>query len=82
MPDAVVPWSRGQELAVGNISVERHTHARLPHYVKKLVQEPSEIILRVRTAPSYSARSSSKPRLPSMGEVVKALKVSVAELVK
>lgn len=33
-------------------------------------------------APSYSARSSSKPRLPSMGEIVKALMVSVAELVQ
>jgi hypothetical protein len=30
--------------------IEPHTHARLQHYVKKLVQEPSEIILGVRTA--------------------------------
>ena len=40
--EAVVRWSRGQEFAVENISVERHTRARLHHYVKRLVQQPLE----------------------------------------
>jgi hypothetical protein len=40
----VVRWSRGQEFAVENVVVERHTHARLQHYVKRLVQEPAEIV--------------------------------------
>jgi hypothetical protein len=48
IPEAVVRWSRGQEFAVENVMVERHSRARLEHYVKKLVQEPSEIILGVR----------------------------------
>jgi hypothetical protein len=41
--EAVVRWSRGQEFEVENVVVERHTHARLQHYVKRLVQEPTEI---------------------------------------
>jgi len=43
IPEAVVRWSRGQEFAVENITVERHTQARLHHYVKRLVQEPVEM---------------------------------------
>ena len=43
-PEAVVRWSRGQEFTVENLSIERHTHARLQHFVKRLVREPSEII--------------------------------------
>jgi hypothetical protein len=39
--EAVVRWSRGQEFAVENILVERHTHVRLQHYVKQLVREPT-----------------------------------------
>jgi len=35
--EAVVRWSRGQEFAVENVVTERHTHARLQHYVKRLV---------------------------------------------
>ena len=48
-------WSRGQEFAVENLAMEPHAIARLAHYVKRTVQEPSEIILRVRTAPSSMA---------------------------
>ena len=44
VPEAVVRWSRGQGLAVENVVVERHTHARLQHDVKRLVQEPTEIV--------------------------------------
>ena len=45
VPEAVVRWSRGQEFAIENVVVERHTQARLKHYVKRLVQEPTEIDL-------------------------------------
>jgi len=45
VPEAVVRWLRGQEFAVENVEIEPHTHARLRHYVKRLVQEPTEIIL-------------------------------------
>ena len=45
IPEAVVRWSRGQEFALENVVVARHTHARLRHYVKRLVQEPAEIVL-------------------------------------
>jgi hypothetical protein len=41
VPDAVVRWLRGQEFAVENLAIEAHTHARLLHYVKRLVQEPN-----------------------------------------
>ncbi len=41
IPEAVVRWSRGQEFAVENMMIERHTQARLQHYVKRLVQEPT-----------------------------------------
>lgn len=43
VPEAVVRWSRGQAFAVENVVVEAHTHARLKHYVKRLVQELEEI---------------------------------------
>ena len=39
---AVVRWSRGQEFAVETVMVEQHTHARLQHYVTRLVQEPAK----------------------------------------
>jgi PilZ domain len=42
VPEAVVRWSRGQEFAVENASIEPHTQARLQHYVKRLVQELAE----------------------------------------
>ena len=42
VPEAIVRWSRGQEFAVENLAMEPHTHARLQHYVKRLVQEPAE----------------------------------------
>jgi hypothetical protein len=41
---AVVRWSRGQEFAVETVMVEQHTHARLQHYVTRLVQVPTEIV--------------------------------------
>ena len=44
-PEAVFRWSRGQEFAVENVVIEPHTHALLHHYVKRLVQEPAEIVL-------------------------------------
>ena len=44
VPQAVVRWSRGQEFAVENVAIQSHTHARLQHYVKRLVREPAEII--------------------------------------
>lgn len=42
VPEAVVRWSRGQEFAVETVKIEQHTHARLQHYVKRLVQELAE----------------------------------------
>ena len=39
VPEAVVRWSRGQEFAVENVNIEPHTHARLQHFVKRLVRE-------------------------------------------
>jgi PilZ domain len=44
IPEAVVRWSRGQEFAVENLAIQPHTHSRLQHYVKRLVQESAEII--------------------------------------
>ena len=43
IPEAVVRWSRGQELAVETVDTEPHTQARVAHYVKRLVQQPLEI---------------------------------------
>lgn len=39
IPEAVVRWSRGQEFAVENLVIAPNTHARLQHYVKRLVRE-------------------------------------------
>jgi len=38
VPEAVVRWSRGEEFAVENVTIERNAHARLQHYVKRLVK--------------------------------------------
>ncbi len=43
--EAVVRWSRGQEFAVENLAIEPHTRAQLQHYLKRLVQEPTVIVL-------------------------------------
>ena len=45
IPEAVVRWSREQEFAVENLAIKPHTRARLQHYVKRLAQEPTEIVL-------------------------------------
>ena len=45
IPQVVVRWSREQEFAVENVVIESHTHTRLQHYVKRLVQGPLENIL-------------------------------------
>ena len=45
MPEAVVSWSRGQEFVLENLVIEPHTEARREHYVKRLVQEPTETAL-------------------------------------
>jgi len=38
VPEAVVRWVRGQEYEVENVTIERNAHARLQHYVKRLVK--------------------------------------------
>jgi len=43
-PEAVVWWSRGQEFAVENLSIEPHAHGRLQYHVKRLAQESVESI--------------------------------------
>ena len=45
IPEAVVRWSTGQECAVEKKVIEQHTQAHLQHDVKRLVQEPTEILL-------------------------------------
>jgi len=45
VPEAVIRWSRGQEFAVENVVIEPHTHARLQHNVKRLVQHSRESIV-------------------------------------
>ena len=44
VPEAVVRWSRGQEFGVETVDAPKHTQARLWHYVKRLVQEPTASI--------------------------------------
>ena len=44
-PESVVRWSTGQECAVENTVIERHTEAHLQHDVRRWVQEPAEIVL-------------------------------------
>ncbi len=44
VPEVVVRWSRGEEFAVENVAIERHTHAQLQHFVKRLVRERAMVI--------------------------------------
>ena len=41
---AIVRWVRGQEYGVETLVVEKQTHSRLEHLVKRLVQESFESI--------------------------------------
>ena len=45
IPEAVVRWSTGLECAVENTMIARHRQVHLEHYVKRLVREPTEIVL-------------------------------------
>jgi len=45
IPEAVVRWSRGQEFGLETVKIEQHTQARLQHFVRRLVQEPAELVL-------------------------------------
>ena len=42
---AVVRWSRWQDFSMENLAIEPHTLAPLAHYVKRLVQTPTENVL-------------------------------------
>ena len=42
---AIVRWVRGLEYGVETLVVEKQTQSRLEHYVKRLTQEPTEIVL-------------------------------------
>lgn len=37
-------WVRGQESGLESLLIEKQTHDRLKHYVRRLVQEPAKII--------------------------------------
>ena len=41
---AIVRWVRGQEFGLENLAIEKQTHSRLEHLVKRLVQESVESI--------------------------------------
>lgn len=45
VPGAAWQWSRGQDFAVEDVVIEPHTHARVQHDVKRLVQKSMEIVL-------------------------------------
>jgi hypothetical protein len=45
VPEAVAQWSRSQEFAVEDVVIDPHTHARVQHDVKRLVQKSMEIVL-------------------------------------
>jgi hypothetical protein len=45
IPETVVLWVRGEEVAVETVKTAPHTHARLRHYVKRQAQEPMEVNL-------------------------------------
>jgi len=46
MPCSVRPYRRFPvQCAITCVVVERHTHARLQYYVKRLVHETAEIVL-------------------------------------
>jgi PilZ domain len=44
-PGAVVRCSRGQEFAVKHLLLETHIQTRLQHFVKRLLQGPTGIVL-------------------------------------
>jgi hypothetical protein len=38
VPEAVVRWSRGQELGIDTVVASRHTQARLEHYIQRMIK--------------------------------------------
>jgi len=45
VPEAVVRWLRSQEFVVETAKKEQQTQAMVQHYMKRLVQEPTESVL-------------------------------------
>jgi len=41
---AIVRWVRGQEFGLETLAVEKQTHSRMEHVIKRLVQESVESI--------------------------------------
>ena len=41
---AIVRWVRGQEFGLETLSIEKQTHARVEHVIKRLVEESGENI--------------------------------------
>lgn len=43
VPHARVRWARPNEYGIETQALDRHTRARLEHYVKRLIQQPAEL---------------------------------------
>ena len=41
---AIVRWVRGQEFGLENLAIEKQTHSRVEHVIKRLVEESCENI--------------------------------------
>lgn len=41
---AIMRWVRGQKSGLESLLIEKQTHDRLKHYVRRLVQEPAKIV--------------------------------------
>ena len=41
---AIVRWVRGQEFGLETVAIEKQTHSRVEHVIKRLVQESGESI--------------------------------------
>ena len=42
--EVVIQRVRGQEFVLEKVKIDQHTQGMLQHFVKRLIQEPSEII--------------------------------------
>jgi hypothetical protein len=40
VPEGIVRWSRGQDFAVENVVLERHTGTRLEHFIRRMANNP------------------------------------------
>ena len=79
---AIVRWVRGREFGLETVAIEKQTHSRVEHVIKRLVTGNPLTTSNEQRPPTRDSMSLEEATIFNMWEIVTALKVPVAELVE